>query len=384
MTFIRKSATIALSGLLLLSGGPVFATSVTSGSINTGAPSGDTAQEPNASVAAGTYSAVQSVTLTAGSGASIRYTTNGTVPNCSGTGTVYSGAISVGSSLTLKAIACYSGTPSNVNSFIYVINLPPSAPVISPAGGVYTSAQSVSISSSGSNSIRYTTDGTTPACNSGTTYAGAFVISSSATVKAIGCNSGTPSTVSSASYTINISTGGGGGGGGSSGGGGGSGYTSSAPTGFQIYWNGRYWTQAEYDAATKPGASPVVPVPSMPSTVQPPPFQGPPTTTTSVNKPKPPVLPVFKRNLYSGAIGNDVQNLQIFLNTHGFEIAKTGSGSRGKETQKFGTLTRDAVRKFQLKYLKEMLGPNAKPSQATGGFGPATRAFVNKMLSQGK
>src|ERR1041384_7556659 len=80
------------------------------------------------------------------------------------------------------------------------------APTFSPAGGTYTSAQSVTISSSTSGaSIRYTLDGSTPTSTSGTVYSGAVTIGSTATLKAIAYKSGmSDSSVTSATYTINL------------------------------------------------------------------------------------------------------------------------------------------------------------------------------------
>ncbi len=100
-----------------------------------------------------------------------------------------------------------------------------SSPSASPSAGTYTSAQSVSLSASSANSIRYTVNGDTPSCTSGSVYSSAINIGSSQTVKAIACyleegGSTSPSTVASFSYAINIptppSSGGGGGGGGAS------------------------------------------------------------------------------------------------------------------------------------------------------------------------
>jgi chitinase len=92
-------------------------------------------------------------------------------------------------------------------------NGPVAAPVFSPGGGTYTSAQNVTISSAtGGASIRYTTDGSTPTSTTGTSYSGAVNISSTTTLQAVAYESGfTTSPVTSATYTI--STGGGGGGG---------------------------------------------------------------------------------------------------------------------------------------------------------------------------
>ncbi|MCK9361008.1 chitobiase/beta-hexosaminidase C-terminal domain-containing protein [Patescibacteria group bacterium] len=90
---------------------------------------------------------------------------------------------------------------------------PPSTPTASPSAGTYTGTQSVTLSSSGATSIRYTTNGSTPTCTSGTVYSGAITISSTLTVKAVGCDDVlNVSTVASFAYVI--STGGGGGPGG--------------------------------------------------------------------------------------------------------------------------------------------------------------------------
>ena len=158
------------------------------------------------SLSGGTYSSSQSVTIsTATSGASIRYTTDGSTPTSS-YGTVYSGAVSISSTTTLRAIAYKSGmTNSAVNSATYTIITGTVAnPQFSPGGGTYTSSQSVSISSSTSGAaIRYTTDGSTPTSSTGTVYSSAISVSSTTTLKAIAYKSGmTDSSVSTAVYTI--------------------------------------------------------------------------------------------------------------------------------------------------------------------------------------
>ncbi len=84
-------------------------------------------------------------------------------------------------------------------------------PSFSPAGGTYTSAQNVAITSAtGGTSIRYTTDGSTPSETVGTVYSGPVNVSGSETLTAIAYESGmTDSNVNSASYTINSGGGGG-------------------------------------------------------------------------------------------------------------------------------------------------------------------------------
>ena len=85
------------------------------------------------------------------------------------------------------------------------------------------------------------------------------------------------------------------------------------------------------------------------------------TTSTSVSTAS------FVRDMSLNAKGNDVKMLQVFLNSHGFTIAKTGAGSQGNETTTFGNMTRAALIKFQKTY---------GITPAAGYFGPITRNFV--------
>lgn len=72
------------------------------------------------------------------------------------------------------------------------------------------------------------------------------------------------------------------------------------------------------------------------------------------------------RNLTIGSSGQDVKNLQIFLNDNGYPIAKTGAGSPGNEGTYFGTRTQQALQRFQA----------ANNLKATGFFGPITRQYM--------
>ena len=67
--------------------------------------------------------------------------------------------------------------------------------------------------------------------------------------------------------------------------------------------------------------------------------------------------------------GDDVKELQRLLNKQGFNIASSGLGSLGNETNYFGLLTQTALIKFQTSH-------NITP--AIGYFGPITRTFVNR------
>lgn len=163
---------------------------------------------PTFSPAGGTYSTAQSVTISsATSGATIRYTTDGTTPTSSSP--VYSGPINVASTQTIKAYASKSGmTDSPVASVTYTINTVSqvATPTFSPAGGTYSTAQSVTLSCATSGAtIRYTTDGSTPTSSS-PVYSGPISISSTKTVKAYASKSGmTDSAIASATYTISSS-----------------------------------------------------------------------------------------------------------------------------------------------------------------------------------
>ncbi len=85
-----------------------------------------TVATPTFTPAAGTYTSVQSVTISsATTGAVIYYTTDGTTPSTSST--VYASAISVGATETIQAIAVAPGyTNSTVTSAAYTVNIVPS------------------------------------------------------------------------------------------------------------------------------------------------------------------------------------------------------------------------------------------------------------------
>ncbi len=92
----------------------------------------------------GTYSSAQDITIsTSTSGASIRYTTDGSTPTETH-GTVYSGAVHIASTTTLEAIGYKSGdTDSNITSAIYTIST-------GGGGGGTTSFEAESLSYTGS------------------------------------------------------------------------------------------------------------------------------------------------------------------------------------------------------------------------------------------
>lgn len=82
----------------------------------------------------------------------------------------------------------------------------PTPPTITPLGGAYTQAQTVTISGP-ANDVVYTTDGTTPSMGNGLTYCSPVVISVSCTLKAVVSDSYSEvcSDVTSATYAIGAS-----------------------------------------------------------------------------------------------------------------------------------------------------------------------------------
>ena len=80
-----------------------------------------TVSTPTFSLAGGTYTTEQTVTIScATSGATIYYTTNGSKPSTSST--MYNGAITISETTTLKAIAVKDGRESSVAEATYTIN----------------------------------------------------------------------------------------------------------------------------------------------------------------------------------------------------------------------------------------------------------------------
>jgi hypothetical protein len=159
-----------------------------------------TAATPTFSPVAGTYTSIQTVTISDTTPSStIFYTINGGSP------TQYSTPITVGVSETINANATATGYNQSATGIAaYVINLPVAAtPTFSPAAGTYTSTQTVTISdTTPSAAIYYTTDGTTPTTSS-PRYSSAVTVSSSETIKAIATATGfSTSSVGTAAYTI--------------------------------------------------------------------------------------------------------------------------------------------------------------------------------------
>jgi formylglycine-generating enzyme required for sulfatase activity len=122
---------------------------------------------------AGTYGVGKSVTIdSTESTATIKYTTNGSVPSRTN-GLEYTGdPISVGSTTTLNAMCYLAGyNDSDVTEAAYDITGSVATPIITPQPGLYYDPVEVSLSSTTDGAIiMYTTNGADPAYNFGSVF----------------------------------------------------------------------------------------------------------------------------------------------------------------------------------------------------------------------
>ena len=109
------------------------------------------------------------------------------------------------------------------------------------------------------------------------------------------------------------------------------------------------------------------------------------TTTTTISSITVSGIPegfTFKNNLREGMVSEDIRYLQRFLNSHtGTQIASSGLGSPGMETNYFGALTKAAVIKFQNMYTSEVLSQWGL-TRGNGYVGQSTRKKLNELLGE--
>jgi sugar lactone lactonase YvrE len=155
-----------------------------------------TVATPVISPATGTFSNYQTVSITdSTTGATICYTTTtGTTPAASNgsctAGSTYSGSFSMGAGTNIQAIATLAGsTNSAIASATYTLQAAP--PTLTPPGGTYVGAQSVTLSTISTGAqVYYTTNGSTP----------------TGSAPSILYNSGTPISVTTSGTVINAIT----------------------------------------------------------------------------------------------------------------------------------------------------------------------------------
>ena len=165
-----------------------------------------TVATPKFSPTAGVIEKGSEVTITCTTDfVTIHYTTDGSTPTESSL--EYTGAITMNSTATIKAIAVKEGyNNSAVATASYTVNTPTVAnPTFSPNGGVVDSGDTVTITCATDGAdIYYTDDGSTPSASS-TKYTGAITITSAKTIKAIAIKEGyNDSSVISKAFTIKM------------------------------------------------------------------------------------------------------------------------------------------------------------------------------------
>jgi alpha-tubulin suppressor-like RCC1 family protein len=155
----------------------------------------------------GAYGSSQSVAIaTTTSGATLRYTTDGTEPTASSA--AYSTALTVADTQTVKARAYKTGwTASDSGYASYTLSAGTVAtPTITPSGGTQTSPPLVSMTTATTGAtLRYTLDGTTPTATSSVFFY-PFLVPATTTVKAKAFKAGhTASAVASTTYDVDVS-----------------------------------------------------------------------------------------------------------------------------------------------------------------------------------
>ena len=164
-----------------------------------------TVAAPIFSPSGGTYTSPQNVMISSSTtGATIRYTTNGSEPTSASL--QYLIPISISSTSTLKAKAFKSGmTDSITSSATYSIDSKPplvATPIFTPAAGTFTSHPAVTISCSTIGAtIRYTTYGGEPT-RASPQYTGPIPVTITTTLKAKAFKSDMSSSTAVATYTI--------------------------------------------------------------------------------------------------------------------------------------------------------------------------------------
>lgn len=151
-----------------------------------------------------TVSAPVHVSITdATTGATIYYTTNGTIPTTSST--LYKHTFAITATATVEAIAVANGVSSAVASAAYIINPAVQPPQFLPLPGSFTGSVTVAISDATSGAIiYYTTDGTKPVAGQGTTqqYTSSLTFTKSTQLRAIAVSGSQTSTLTAGGYHV--------------------------------------------------------------------------------------------------------------------------------------------------------------------------------------
>ena len=289
-----------------------------------------------ATPSADTYNSTQSVTLTATGSDYIKYSLTETPATCSA-GTLYSDStpISIATSQTIYALACDNAGNSSTQSFAYIIDSEaPSTAIATPVAGTYSTTQSITLTSAGSDSIRYSITETPATCSAGTLYTTPISVSTSQTIYVRACDTLNNSSTTNFAYVISRPT-------------------SSGSSALSRYNN--LIAMGNTEAAQELQQQ-------YPNQITPTPVVTPPTQTTSIITPESSTLIIINRilKLVTPRIwGDDVKVLQTFLNTKGY--------NSGIPDGNFGPKTQTAVIAFQ----------KANGLTPDGIVGPNTIKFMN-------
>jgi len=208
-TPLAISATTTVKALATASG---YSTSaIVTGTYTLSTSSTPVAATVGLSPAPGTYATDQLVSLVDSTpGAVIHYTTNGTTPTTSSP--VYSAALSVSATTTIKALATAAGYSTSlivIGTYTISASATPetAAVTLSPEPGTFTSAQSIMLSDSTPGAaIHYTTDGSMPTTSSAV-YSEPLQLSATTTIHALAAAPGySSSAIVGGTYTISAST----------------------------------------------------------------------------------------------------------------------------------------------------------------------------------
>lgn len=86
---------------------------------------------------------------------------------------------------------------------------------------------------------------------------------------------------------------------------------------------------------------------------------------------------IFQTTLKVGDTGEEVRALQKKLNSLGIIVAESGVGSPGNESAYFGSLTVDAIKRFQCTY--NIVCSGSPTTTGYGSFGQKTRSVINSL-----
>jgi hypothetical protein len=110
----------------------------------------------------------------------------------------------------LVTASAWAASDLSTTNSITIDTIAPTTLTTSPVAGTYIGTQSITLSSVGSDIIRFTIDGSIPSCSEGTSFSVPISVSSSKTINVISCDNAGNSTSAPFAYTINIISNGGG------------------------------------------------------------------------------------------------------------------------------------------------------------------------------